>query len=216
MQLNGQTIPIVHRRWYLFPCCSSCIPLAGREAYKAGKLHARECPFEVTHEQKKQLEERIDRDCDFLISVGLMDYSLLVGVKKREKRTDDTVVTAQDLKEFPDMDKIKVDETGNIIFPISCVIRDHKKDDASIEKKEEKKEVGSKGEGGTALVKEYYIGIIDFLQEWTSAKVAAQAIKFAECDKATVPPPEYGTRFKYRLKEMSLPNLATNPNANPD
>ena len=40
-----------------------------------------------------------------------------------------------------------------------------------------------------------YIGVIDYLQKWNSAKQAAQAIKSFERNKATVPPPKYGKRF---------------------
>lgn len=40
-----------------------------------------------------------------------------------------------------------------------------------------------------------YVGIIDFLQDWTASKVIANCIKFAECNKATIPPKPYGDRF---------------------
>ena len=40
-----------------------------------------------------------------------------------------------------------------------------------------------------------YVGIIDFLQDWTAAKVVANCVKFLECNKATIPPKPYGDRF---------------------
>ena len=41
----------------------------------------------------------------------------------------------------------------------------------------------------------FVLGVIDVLQAWTFAKVAAHAIKFAERNKATVPPGAYARRF---------------------
>jgi len=40
-----------------------------------------------------------------------------------------------------------------------------------------------------------YIGIIDFLQAWTTSKKIAKVIKVAERNKPTIAPPEYGDRF---------------------
>ncbi|KAJ8602877.1 hypothetical protein CTAYLR_009940 [Chrysophaeum taylorii] len=40
-----------------------------------------------------------------------------------------------------------------------------------------------------------YVGIIDFLQDWTTAKIIANVIKVAERNKATIPPNPYGDRF---------------------
>jgi hypothetical protein len=40
-----------------------------------------------------------------------------------------------------------------------------------------------------------YVGIIDFLQDWTCTKNLAMAVKVCERNKATVPPDEYGARF---------------------
>lgn len=40
-----------------------------------------------------------------------------------------------------------------------------------------------------------YVGIIDFLQTWTSGKRVAQCLKVMERNKATIPPTPYGQRF---------------------
>lgn len=40
-----------------------------------------------------------------------------------------------------------------------------------------------------------YVSIIDFLQLWTTGKKVAMYLKFAERNKATVPPAQYGDRF---------------------
>merc|ERR1711972_864388 len=45
------------------------------------------------------------------------------------------------------------------------------------------------------------IGIIDFLQPWTTAKKIAKCIKTLEFNKATIPPTPYGKRFKRHFAE---------------
>lgn len=47
--------------------------------------------------------------------------------------------------------------------------------------------------GGEAQL--LYVGIIDFLQDWTCGKKCAQCIKFMEFNKSTIPPPDYARRF---------------------
>mmetsp|Transcript_15889 Transcript_15889/g.49764 ORF Transcript_15889/g.49764 Transcript_15889/m.49764 type:complete len:335 (+) Transcript_15889:100-1104(+) len=50
-----------------------------------------------------------------------------------------------------------------------------------------------------------YLGIIDFLQDWTTAKVVANCIKVAERNKATIPPRPYGERFAQFVKDKFVP-----------
>ena len=53
-----------------------------RREYARGKKHAFTCDFIVTAENRKVILQRIKRDTDFLARCNLMDYSLLVGVKR--------------------------------------------------------------------------------------------------------------------------------------
>mmetsp|Transcript_621 Transcript_621/g.1796 ORF Transcript_621/g.1796 Transcript_621/m.1796 type:complete len:326 (-) Transcript_621:33-1010(-) len=53
-----------------------------------------------------------------------------------------------------------------------------------------------------------YVGIIDFLQDWNWKKVAAQTIKVAECNKATIPPKAYGDRFAAFVEGKFAPDCA--------
>lgn len=53
--------------------------------------------------------------------------------------------------------------------------------------------------GGTDLL---YLSIIDFLQKWTCGKRCARGLKFAECNKATVPPRMYADRFQRHFAEV--------------
>ena len=82
---NKATIPVVHRRWYQLPCVTCCDQTCfpKRQGYKAGKIRAYTQEFAVTPSQKRALEAVMERDTAFLIQCGLMDYSLLVGVRYR-------------------------------------------------------------------------------------------------------------------------------------
>jgi len=47
------------------------------------------------------------------------------------------------------------------------------------------------------------LSIIDILQKWTNGKKVARCIKAIECDKATIPPDFYASRFSSAFKERS-------------
>ncbi|KAJ1444818.1 phosphatidylinositol-4-phosphate 5-kinase [Pelagophyceae sp. CCMP2097] len=51
-----------------------------------------------------------------------------------------------------------------------------------------------------------YVGIIDFLQNWTAAKEIANKIKCLETNKATIQPVPYGDRFKKYLASKFEPS----------
>mmetsp|Transcript_4825 Transcript_4825/g.15057 ORF Transcript_4825/g.15057 Transcript_4825/m.15057 type:complete len:322 (+) Transcript_4825:177-1142(+) len=53
-----------------------------------------------------------------------------------------------------------------------------------------------------------YVGIIDYLQDWNWKKEVAQCIKFAECNKATVPPQAYGDRFATFVSDKFVDDCA--------
>lgn len=60
------------------------------------------------------------------------------------------------------------------------------------------------------------VGIIDFLQKWTIAKVVAQGLKACEANKATIPPAAYARRFCDHFEERivcskALPSSAPPP-----
>lgn len=59
--------------------------------------------------------------------------------------------------------------------------------------------IGYKEKDGVCLL---YIGVIDYLQQWTSSKKIARCIKVLECNKATVPPRMYGHRFLRHFSKL--------------
>jgi len=193
VQHDQRPIKAVHRRWYKCPCCTCLDKQCAsqqRQAYKAGKIRAAKVPFQMTPAQKKIVIEQINRDCDWLQQVGLMDYSLIVGIKMRPLRPHES---AQPLgfEEDPSAltSGLRISQRqrsqGHLHMPVVCVIKD---------------------ERDQLQVLEYYIGIIDFLQAWTTVKKIAWCVKFAEWNKATVNPSIYGPRFKARAQERIVPS----------
>ena len=169
---DSVTVKEVHMRcWHCRDICREyvCGPsLCGaatpaRQAYRDGKTHAITCTFEVAAGQRKIILARIEKDVSFLARLGLMDYSLIVGVKKAK--------VGRDADELRTQGGFLPGDSPDQPFQVLS-------------------------EGGNAFG--FYIGIIDFLQEWTLKKTVAHCIKTIACAPkplATVPPKEYGERF---------------------
>jgi len=103
----------------------------------------------------------------FLSERSLMDYSLMVSVLKLDTSDPSTPAVIAAIEEQRSNSKHGL---GKSPLPFVSVAPD----------------------GNVHVV---YVGIIDFLQDWTCTKNIAMAIKVCERNKATVPPPEYGARF---------------------
>jgi hypothetical protein len=123
-------------------------------AYTAGKWAAARADLVVTEKQREHVLEIMQRDTDWLASMSLMDYSLIVGVKTGPEGFAST----------PD----DVSGLGCQRFVRGC------------------------SDGSQVAV---CVGIIDFLQLWTLKKMCARVVKCMECNKATIPPAAYATRF---------------------
>ena len=141
--------------------CGEATP--NRKAYRDGKAHAFERSFAVAARQRKVILARIEKDAAFLTRLGLMDYSLIVGVKRAKAGADADELRAQG--------GFLPGDSPDQPFQVRL-------------------------EGGDEIG--YYIGVIDFLQEWTLKKSLAHCLKTVACAPkplATVHPKEYGERF---------------------
>lgn len=157
LEQDGEELLEVHKRcfhvhncWYgcdVVPCCTT----SGRRRYLMGKNHAFETQFAMGEAQGERIVGMLLGDADVLAGVGVMDYSLIVGIAKL--REGAAVPPADGLNQF---------------------VVSH--------------------EGWTYV---YYLGVIDFLQEWTAAKRVAALIKgpFAPKPQSTVPPARYAEQF---------------------
>jgi hypothetical protein len=185
MLRNGRRLEQVHNRCWMIS--HKCYPNEERIKYSLGKNYARTCAFPIDHKQKNIIMKKIHYDTEWLKKEGLMDYSLIVGIKKCPQYK----VYAEDNNQFT-----RGDTFGNN-GPQPYVVR--------------KKEVCQNEVIG------YYVGIIDFLQFYNCGKAVAHHIKCCDVKPlATVPPTEYGDRFhdyfrdKFQSKKYPLTMIEWN------
>ena len=85
MHTNFNRLDQIHARCW--DCKTSCFPNAERKLYKTGKVYARTCNFHLHHIERERVMTKINRDATFLKRIGLMDYSLIVGIKQCSSQT---------------------------------------------------------------------------------------------------------------------------------
>lgn len=165
LEADGRKVKAVHKRiWQMHLWCWNCLWSDDRMTYFEGKLAARTVNIPVTAPQKEAIMARLKMDTDWMANNNLMDYSLLVGIKRMSRSefdADQVVRRAQMAAEH------------EFLQPLVC-------------------RADGPGCGDVSLV---YIGIIDFLQEWTCGKKIAMALKVLERNKATIAPRPYAKRF---------------------
>jgi hypothetical protein len=166
---SGQKLPAVHMRCWNIPCFCllsvfGCLSETRINYYK-GKVNAYEGTyFHLTDSVAKDVLERIHYDTEFLAEIGLMDYSIILGIRRCS------------LKEYkPGM------------FPKGCMVGADQPY-LSVHKGE---------------VWAYYLGIIDYLQEWNFGKRCAAILKCCCAPKplSTVPPKQYADQFYSHFTE---------------
>lgn len=185
LEANGRKVKAVHKRiWHLHMWCGNCAWSDDRMTYYQGKVAARTVNILLTTQQKRAVVSRLKMDTDWLAEKGLMDYSLLVGVKRITQAEFDSDDVARWSHAAPN---------GELRQPLLCRV-----------------EPTSPGPDGAGVgdITLVYIGIIDFLQAWTMGKKIAMVLKTFERKKATVPPDIYGQRF-YEHFERSIKSGAT-------
>jgi hypothetical protein len=80
MVRKGQRLNQVHKRCW--NCTMKCHSTPERRDYKNAKVYSRDCKFMLHFAERKRLMSKIQSDAQFLRTQGLMDYSLIVGLKK--------------------------------------------------------------------------------------------------------------------------------------
>jgi hypothetical protein len=77
---DGKKVQEVHKRiWNVTMWGGQCMWSPERKNYKEKKTEAYNLSFHVSEEQQRWIGLRIRYDCEWLIEMGLMDYSLIVG-----------------------------------------------------------------------------------------------------------------------------------------
>mmetsp|Transcript_1245 Transcript_1245/g.3040 ORF Transcript_1245/g.3040 Transcript_1245/m.3040 type:complete len:372 (-) Transcript_1245:249-1364(-) len=127
LELHGKKIQAVHKRCWRADMWCSCAWSPERWRYYEGKVHARNLTLNLPAAQREELVECIGKDVDFLVSRGLMDYSLLLGVRRLPgpppSATDESPSSiarkvSRPVREFAwiDGDEVKVLTVGIIDF----------------------------------------------------------------------------------------------------
>ncbi|MES1920981.1 Phosphatidylinositol-4-phosphate 5-kinase, partial [Bonamia ostreae] len=136
----------------------------------------------VSKQMSKSLLFQIKNDVNFFLKVGVMDYSLLLGVCVKNEENSEVLSVDTEIDVFAPL-------KYNQHFASSHISK------ASVF------ESGIKGPLGET----YFLGIIDFLQEWTKKKKMANVFKtcaFCDCQQNkidSVPPVKYAERFQEYL-----------------
>merc|ERR1712187_73346 len=82
LEKHGKRIHAVHKRmWYITMWCSSNWTPA-RWTYYEGKVEARNFHYSIPKAVRDEIVASINRDCDWLSERSLMDYSLLLGIRR--------------------------------------------------------------------------------------------------------------------------------------
>ena len=179
LMADGSHVPEVHKRFYNLSwvvgeavCgASSMLTPTARHTYAQGKEEAFHATFSLSPEQREGLLASLRDDAAFLASPaaagGLMDYSIILGVARYGAAEE-----AAGIAGLEETREALPDAPAWVHARPLCV-----------------------RSGGYLYV--YYIGIIDFLQQWTTGKKVAHFIK--ECCAphpiSTVPPPVYARQF---------------------
>ncbi|CAK9019744.1 unnamed protein product [Durusdinium trenchii] len=162
LEVKGRVIRPVRKRFYRPHMWCACMWSSERWEYYQGKLRSHGPRLGLAAPVREEAVKQIASDADWLISQNIMDYSLLIAIRRLP----------------PEVAK----SCGAGPLPVAastCAPGVHRW--AMLDKA-----------SGELVV--LHMGIIDFLQPWTTSKVAAMYIKSFEFNKATVPPPLYGRR----------------------
>mmetsp|Transcript_92813 Transcript_92813/g.206409 ORF Transcript_92813/g.206409 Transcript_92813/m.206409 type:complete len:300 (+) Transcript_92813:148-1047(+) len=93
---NGRSVKAVHKRiWNICMWCGQCTWTPERVTYYEGKVAAKRVRFALTGKQREQVLSAIKRDTEWLAQENLMDYSLLVAVKRGSPGTPTNVPCGQ-------------------------------------------------------------------------------------------------------------------------
>eukprot|EP00931_Biecheleriopsis_adriatica_P026680 TRINITY_DN16201_c0_g1_i2.p1 TRINITY_DN16201_c0_g1~~TRINITY_DN16201_c0_g1_i2.p1 ORF type:complete len:364 (+),score=70.87 TRINITY_DN16201_c0_g1_i2:35-1126(+) len=172
LEVNDKLITPVRKRWFSPHMWCQCAWNADRWQYYEGKVRARALRLGLAPAQRDEVVRLIASDAEWLVGQGVMDYSLLLAVRRLPPDVAKACGAGEPLPmaEAASTDLAGVrrwamldTRTGHLVV-ITC-------------------------------------GIIDFLQPWTPAKKVAECIKILESNKATVPPPSYGQRFARHFEE---------------
>lgn len=178
LERDGIPMKEVHKRIFKpHLWCGKCCWTEQRKNYYNGKREAFNLKISVVPEDRAKIVNALERDVKWLQENGLMDYSMLVGIKREGGG--------------PSAGESRLKGRRNSYSS---------RDSVTLGLRNRKFIMADPDDPKKEKVLILYIGIIDFLQRWTAAKKVAQCIKVLERNKPTIPPFHYGARFLKHFK----------------
>jgi len=169
-------------------------------------------------EKRKLLLEQLEKDAKFLQTMGVMDYSLLVGIHLRNKGNSENI-RMKLLATFAAV--LATVKTKNSINRRSSVFErrmTYLPDDDEIETEKKDESIFNNEDGGFISTDEnnviqneaYYMGIIDYLAPWDFKKIIEHYFKtifLFQRNISAVSPKQYGKRFFKFVEEKIVSQL---------
>jgi len=172
LERDGRKIHAVHKRcWYVTMWCS-CNWTPERVIYKEGKVSAHTLKIDLPEAVRDEVLRDLRLDADWLSDQGLMDYSLLIGIRR-----------------FP-VDRLSPEDSASLQAEACAGV-------SGTSHQPVRQFAWLVGDEVIIIS----VGIIDFLQTWTFGKKVARVVKMFECNKSTIPPCMYSARFQTHLAE---------------
>eukprot|EP00397_Hematodinium_sp_SG-2012_P006467 GEMP01006497.1.p1 GENE.GEMP01006497.1~~GEMP01006497.1.p1 ORF type:complete len:445 (+),score=74.35 GEMP01006497.1:115-1449(+) len=185
LEIDGQRVTEVHKRiWKVHMWCGKCFWSEKRALYFKNKKAAYNLKLSVCSDDRPKIMEALERDVKLLQDNGLLDYSMLVGIKHEPRRPSRHDSGPEGVTEFKNYSSRK---------SVMLEFRNRKFLTAAPGHLETQTQI-------------LYIGIIDFLQRWSAKKQIARVIKVFERNKPTIPPKRYGARFLKHFQQSIVGN----------
>ncbi|KAH7345374.1 SAICAR synthase-like protein [Rhizoctonia solani] len=169
--------------------------------------------LEFGPEKRAFLQAQLDRDKQFLQTVGVMDYSLLVGIHNVQRGNRDNL-RRNTLKVFSPTPRRQPSKAKTAKYQIQTTGTELAEQDLPVAHPEQQARFifyaddggyRATGEDNRSLGTVYYLGVIDILTPWNTKKKLESMWKGLSADRhkiSPVPSHEYGDRFFSFLKAV--------------
>ncbi|CUA74210.1 1-phosphatidylinositol-4-phosphate 5-kinase [Rhizoctonia solani] len=169
--------------------------------------------LEFGPEKRAFLQAQLERDKQFLQTVGVMDYSLLVGIHNVKRGNRDNL-RRNTLKVFSPTPRRQPSKAKTAKYQIQTTGTELAEQDLPVAQPEQQARFifyaddggyRATGEDNHAMGTVYYLGVIDILTPWNTKKKLEGIWKGLSADRhkiSPVPSHEYGERFFAFLKAV--------------
>ncbi|ORX77935.1 SAICAR synthase-like protein [Anaeromyces robustus] len=170
-------------------------------------------------DKRKLLLEQLEKDSKFLQTMGVMDYSLLVGIHLRNKGNSENIRMKLLATFAAVLATVKTKDSNNRSSVFERRMTYLPDDDEMEEEKKMELSIFNNDDGGFISTDEYnriqneayYMGIIDYLSPWDWKKIIEHYFKtliLFQKNISAVSPTDYGKRF-FKFVEKKIVTQST-------